>query len=169
MSNLVNIQVKGLSDLQGQLEALGVELGVKALAQAARKAFAPVLEAARAMVPKYSGALAASLKIAVKKPKGGGDLVVAVGIKISGGPKDSAGGALLGKEELPPVRRWHFIELGTAHMAAHPYLRPALHSNASAVIDQLKVEISKSIQKALKKKAKAASANSWNTLGSFLG
>lgn len=156
MSGLVEFKLTGLSDLQAQLEDLGTELGVKALAQAARKAFQPVLDAAKAMAPAYSGALRASLKLKVAKPKGADDTVVVVGIKISGGPKDSSGGALLGKEELPPARRWHFIELGTAKMAAHPFLRPALDANASAVLDLLKVEIANSIEKALKKRARAA-------------
>jgi len=151
MSGLVGFKLSGMEDLQSQLLELGAETGVKALAAAARKAFAPVLAAAQSMVPAYSGALRASLKLAVKKPKSGGDTVVMVGLRISGA-KDSAGGALLGKDELPPERRWHFVEFGTAKMAAHPFLRPALDQNAGAVLDSLKVELQKSIAKALKKR-----------------
>lgn len=155
MSGLVEFKLTGMSDLQARLVNLGAELGVKALAQAARKAFKPVLDAAKAMTPAYSGALRASLKLSVKKPRGGDDTVVVVGIKISGA-KDSAGGALLGKDELPPARRWHFIEFGTAHLAAHPFLRPALESKAPEVLAMLKTEIANSIAKALKKKGKSA-------------
>ncbi len=168
MSNLVGFKVSGLKELQAQLVELGIETGVKALAQAARKSFEPVLAAAKAKAPALSGALRAGLKLTVKKPKGGGDTVVRVGIRITV-VKDSGGGALLGKEEAPATRRWHFIEFGTAFMEAHPFLRPALDENAPVVLALLKIELRISIDKVLRKNAKAASANSWNTLGAFLG
>jgi HK97 gp10 family phage protein len=54
--------------------------------------------------------------------------------------------------ELPPARRWHFIEFGTADLAAHPYLRPALDANADAVLTLLRTELQASIDRALRKK-----------------
>jgi hypothetical protein len=36
---------------------------------------------------------------------------------------------------LPPSTRWHWIELGTVKLAAHPYLRPALDRSAPEVLD----------------------------------
>jgi hypothetical protein len=42
---------------------------VKALAQACRKAFKPVLAAAKAFAPRDSGALTDSIKLTVKKPR----------------------------------------------------------------------------------------------------
>lgn len=151
MSSLVEMKVSGLDALQAQLVALGTELGIKALAQAARKAFLPVIDAARALVPKYSGALAAAIKISVAKPRAG-DGVVVVGLYIGAGPKDSAGGALLGRAELPPARRWHLIELGTSKLAAHPYIRPAFESNVAGILSGLKAELQISITKALQKR-----------------
>lgn len=152
MSGLVEFKLEGLSDLQTQLARLGTdgELGRKALAQAARKAFQIVLASAKGMVPVYSGALREALKLTVKKPKGG-DAVVVVGIYVGKGAKDSAGGRLLGRDELPPARRWHFVELGTAFMAAHPFLRPALDANADAVLGLLKTELAKSIARIQRK------------------
>jgi HK97 gp10 family phage protein len=144
VSGSLKIKVEGLAALQAQLVELGGEMGVKALAQAARKAFKPVLESAKGLVPKHSGALRDAIKVSVLKP--GADSVVVVGLRIGGGPK--------GSKELPAARRWHFIEFGTAHMAAHPFLRPALDQNAAKVLEDLKTELAKSIQKAIAKKAK---------------
>lgn len=155
---MIELKVRGLIDLQDQLVALGNELGIKALAAAARKAFMPVLAAAKAMVPVDSGALRDSLKVTVKKPKGG-EAVVVVGIRIGrgqGAKQASVAAAAFGEaqiDKLPPARRWHFIELGTADLAPHPFLRPALDSNAQVVLDALKEELAKGIARAQKKKA----------------
>ncbi len=144
MSGLVSFKLQGLDALQAQLVDLGAQLGVKALAQAARQAFKPVLETARALVPVDSGELRDSLRLSVKKPSAG-EMVVVAGLRI--------GGSKGGGQELPPARRWHWIEFGTAHIAAHPFLRTALDQNASAVLDLLKAELVKSIAKAVSKKS----------------
>lgn len=156
MSGLVEFKLTGLDALQAQLVALGKEAGAKALAQAAREAFKPVLADAKALVPVNTGSLRDALRLSVVKPKGDDGPAVVVGVVVGAGSKDAAGGKLIGRDELPPARRWHFIELGTAFQAAHPFLRPALRANAAAVLDKLKVEIAKSIQKVLRKRAKAA-------------
>ena len=155
---MIQLKVHGLKELQAQLRALGDELGVKTLAAAARKAFKPVLEAAQAKVPVDSGALRESLRLAVKKSKNG-DLGVVVGLRVSklaGGQARVAAAAFNEGQidAIPPARRWHFIELGTAELAPHPFLRPALDSNAPAVLEALKTELAKGIARALKKRAK---------------
>lgn len=144
MSEGVAFKLVGMAALQEQLTNLGAELGVKAMAQAARQAFKPVLEAARAMAPVDTGELRDSLRLSVKKPRAG-DGVVVVGLRI-GGSKGAKG--------LPPARRWHLAEFGTAFQAAHPFLRPALDQNAAAVLELLKTELVKSIAKAIQKKGK---------------
>jgi HK97 gp10 family phage protein len=146
MSDLVEMNVQGLDALQDQLLELGAELALKTLAQAARKAFAPVLEAAKSGVPIWSGALRDAIKLTVKKPAEG-DAVVVVGLYVG---KDA--GYKTG--ELPPERRWHFIELGTSKYAAHPFLRPALDGQASEVLDALKEEIAAAIERAVARKAR---------------
>lgn len=143
MSTLVEFKVSGFDSLNEKLMQLKAEFAVKALAQAARKAFMPVLLAAKENVPIWSGALRDAIKITVTKPKEG-DAVVVVGLFISSKSAYDTG-------ELPPSRRWHFIELGTAKLAAHPYLRPALDGKAPEVLDQLKTELAKSIARAVKK------------------
>lgn len=144
------LKLQGLSALLDQLVELGPELGQKTLVSAARRAFKPVLTTARQLVPVDSGALRESLRLASIKPKGG-EAVAVVGI-IFGAAKQAAVAAAAFGGGMPPARRWHFIEFGTAHQAAHPFLRPALDQNASAVLELLRDEMSKGIIRAAAKK-----------------
>jgi HK97 gp10 family phage protein len=151
----VSVQIHGLSALLDQLTKLHAELAAKALAQAGRRAFKPVLEAAQAMVPRDSGDLADALKISVVRPTSENG-VLKVGIKVGVGRRSKqarVAAAAFGESQssrLPPARRWHFIELGTSKQAAHPYLRPALERNAPQVIELLKIELQKQIAKVAK-------------------
>jgi HK97 gp10 family phage protein len=153
----MTISVKGIEGLMAQLREISAETGGKVLARAARKAFVPVLEAARAMVPVDSGALRDSLMIATNKP-GEGDTVVAAGIAIgkgSGAKQAQVAAAAFGEGQLkglPPSRRWHFIELGTSRQAPHPFLRPAIDQNAQRVVDELGKEVDKGIKRAIARK-----------------
>lgn len=146
----MSVKVQGLAGLLGQLEQLKTNLAVKALASAARAAFKPVLDDAKRLCPRDSGALADSLRLKVEKPSSG-DTVVKVGIMVGASrlvKQARMAAAAFGESqsvELPPARRWHFVELGTSKMAAHPYLRPALDTNAEQVVDLLAAELRKQI------------------------
>ena len=146
MNSLVAVKVTGLQAIEEQLLDLGAEFGAKLLAQSARKAFKPVLDAAIAACPVDTGDLRAAIKVRVTKPESG-DTIVSVGIRITSGK---------GKGKIPPSKRWHWIEFGTVHQAAHPFLRPALEANAQAVADLLTVELRSKIDKAIRKRARAA-------------
>lgn len=130
------MRVHGLKEINAQLLKLQTALAAKVLAEAARKAFAPVLEDARAYVPRDTELLQESLRISVVK--NGREYAVRVGIAIAT-PKAKRKGV------TRPRSRWHFIELGTAKHAAQPFLRPALDRNATKVVrllrDSLAAEI----------------------------
>lgn len=150
----MSIKVTGLSELLGQLKKLDTELGEKALASAGRLSFKSVLEAARALVPVDSGELRDAIRIRVAKSKNGG---VAVGIQIASSTskmKQARVAAAAFNESqskrLPPSRRWHFVELGTANQAPKPFLRPALDQNAQRVVDDLREQLKKQIAKVAK-------------------
>lgn len=148
----IKIKVQGLNALQAQLLELGAETGAKVLRTAARKAFVPVFDAAhRLALPSMdSGALMDAITLVVVKPKAG-DVVTAVGLKISAKISRRAAHTLAHRN---PARRWHFIEFGTVHMAAQPFLRPAMDANAQVVVDILKQELVKGIRRATKRKAR---------------
>ncbi len=143
----MSFQVLGLQALQDQLLEIGAELGQKTLAAASRRAFAQVIERAKGLVPVDSGALRDALRLRVVKPKGG-DTMVVVGMYVAATKGNG--------KELPPARRWHFVELGTVHMPAHPFARPALDATAGSVLEDLKTELAAAIQRAMKRKARAA-------------
>lgn len=142
------MRVEGLKDLQAQLLQLGYIFAGKKLAAAARKAFLPVLEDARNRVPSDTGALRESLRVTRRRPKKG-DLVVRVGLRIDARAETAPG-------QVPPSRRWHFIEFGTKKLAAKPFLRPALDGSSSTVIETLKDELARAISREVKKRARAA-------------
>lgn len=149
--------LKGLETVKAQLAAVDSEVAQKALAVALRNQFKPVVEMAKRLVPRLTGALAESLTLTVVKPSEG-DTVVAVGIRINDKAarirQANVAAAAFGtgqSEELPPSRRWHFIELGTIKLAATPFLRPALDANAQGVLDGLRAELAKAIEKAIRK------------------
>lgn len=132
----VGFQVRGLAELEAQLlELEEVTQAVDLLAKAAREAFEPVWEAARSLVRRRSGDLHDAIKIStVTAP--GGDIALAVGLRIGRAPGQS-----IEEGEEIPTRRWHFEEFGTAHQAAHPFLRPALERNAETVIELLRARL----------------------------
>lgn len=140
-----SLKILGLKDLQDQLLAISVEVGVKAVASAARKAMVPVLEAAKERVPIWSGALRYAIKLSATKP-GEGPVAVA-GLRIGADAGYNTG-------ELPPKRRWHFIEFGTSKSPPHPFLRSALDTNAQQVLDVLKVELQAALRRAIKRKGR---------------
>jgi HK97 gp10 family phage protein len=145
---------EGLRDIEKELVALGANEGRKTLTRAARKAFAPVLEAAQANAPVDTGLLKEHIVIATQKPKDG-DSVVNVGLRVEKA-KAGAPGSTRSLDYQSPHWRWHFIEGGTSTQAARPFLRPALDANAETVVGNLRGELRKAIDRVLKRRAEAA-------------
>lgn len=152
----MSINVRGLSTLQAQLRSISAEMAGKALQGAARASFKRVKDTARALAPRDTGALASAINIGTAK--GPGDSVAIVGLVVASNSTDmkqaTLAAAAFGESQstrLPPARRWHFAELGTARQAPHPFLRPALDQNAQAVVDDLKPQLNKKIAAAIKK------------------
>jgi HK97 gp10 family phage protein len=151
---------QGLKGLEEELVALGANEGRKVLRAAARKAFLPVLEAAKANAPKDTGLLADSIVIVTQAPKDG-DGVVNVGLRVKKSKETRISKHGVSKDgtqrmATSPHWRWHFIEGGTSTQAARPFLRPALDANAEKVVGELRGELRKAIDRVLKKRAKAA-------------
>jgi len=139
----MTIELRGFAELREKLQQLPDKLAAKVLAKAMKAAFQPVLDDAKAKVPVDTGALRDSLRIAFRR--GGRGEPMRVGIRIGSSSKVKQAGLAKavfgGTTKAPPARRWHFIELGTADLAAHPFLRPALDANQGRVLSILKTEI----------------------------
>lgn len=81
-----------------------------------------------------------------------GDMMVSIGVGTPrgrippGNPDEGEGG---------PTFHWHLIELGTEKTAARPFLVPALTAKAPAAIDKFAESLNESIDKLLKRAARA--------------
>ncbi len=151
-------EIEGLKALNEQLLELGAVAGQKVLAKASRKAMIQVRDDAKGMVPVshvHQAHLRDSIKIKTTKPKSG-DVVVSTGLvctkfKIAGEIEVADDLSLDIQVTADAGWRWHFVELGTSHQAAHPFLRPAFAQNIAHMTNTIKEEINSSIQKAIKK------------------
>lgn len=146
------MKIEGLAELQAKLQDLGAELGQKILRTAARRAFKPVLDAAKGKAPVDTGNLRDAIKIASVKPKAG-DTVVAVGLIVTNNaPKGRVTSEQIESGAPRDPYYWIFAERGKSGQAAKPFLRPALDGNSEQVLSNLKKELEAAIQRAVKRK-----------------
>ncbi len=129
------LKEKGFAELIQALRHTGDSLGgQRVLSRVARAAMKPVLETARQMAPKRSGALAAALVLAAPKPKGG-PVVAAAGLAFKG----------------KPGSRWHFEEFGTRRQKARPFLRPAFAKHQEKMLADLRTRLNRAVRSFIKR------------------
>jgi HK97 gp10 family phage protein len=163
MSNeKLKIGITGDEELKTLLNQMSSDFGDKATAKvlvsAVRESLAPALARSKALVPKDTGALAASLRIEARKPTrrdkrsvyiNETDTVIATvttapASKLKKGVKVYDYEASYKKKKdvyktvnAPGDARHIAMEFGTSKLSAQPYLRPGLESTAQEVISQL--------------------------------
>lgn len=118
---MIKLDPAQLAQLNDRLQEVAEKVAKKALRSAARKGMNKVRAEARANAPKDSGLLDTHFAL-ISKFKGG-TLYVRVGVR---------GGA---KKNPDTPYYWRMVELGTRHIQAAPFLRPALEGNAQDVLD----------------------------------
>jgi len=130
------------------------------LRKSVREAMSPVLAQAKALVPRDTGALAASLQIEARNPTGKdkrskyidpSDTVIGI-VTTAPGKKlaKMKFKNLKTKSKQTGVRsdaRATAVEFGTKNMAATPFLRPALEGQAGAVLNILSTLIEQNMRK----------------------
>ena len=140
----VSVQVTGLNDVLKVFQQLEDDFGdkmarSKVLVPAVREAMKPVLAQARADSPIDTGGLRRSLQVEARRPTrkdksskyvSSTDTVIAL--------VTTAPGKKLAKMGIKSDARAIAQEFGTAKNPAHPYLRSALETQSSAVVDNLK-------------------------------
>jgi HK97 gp10 family phage protein len=154
MGNIVSVQFTGVKEFEELLNEMQDDFGVKdqkkILTAAVRKSMSPVLSKARQLAPIDTGGLRASLRIEARKPSrrdkksiyvNPGDVVI--------GTVTTASGKQLAKKKFTNVKtgqkqigiesdgRAIANEFGTAHVAAKPYMRPALETTTASVLTEL--------------------------------
>ena len=172
MATAFKVEFEGAAELDALFRQISNDFGAKdaskMMRNAVRQSMKPVLNTARSLAPKDTGALAASLQVETRIPnrkdKGSkyiypGDVVIGAVTTPSGEKlaktafKNLKSGSKFKQVGIKSDARATVMEFGTVHTPAKPYLRPALEKNSSAVASSL----GESLKKALKKyKAKQA-------------
>jgi HK97 gp10 family phage protein len=132
----------------------------KILNKAMREAMKPVLAKAKSLVPVNTGALQASLRIEARKPtrRDKNSIYVKPTDTVIGTVTTASGKQLAkktfknlrtGQKEkgIPSDARAYANEFGTHRMAGKPFLRPALESSSSEMLNSLTQSLRNAILK----------------------
>lgn len=76
-----------------------------------------------------------------------GGVVMRVGIK--GGASSNQHSKDMSKTSGGDTRHWRYIEFGTSHIAAVPFMRPALANNVGRVMEKFTTEFRKGVNEAI--------------------
>lgn len=128
-----------LEKLNKRLQSLVEKVGKKAMRGAARKAMTKVRNDVKAAAPEDlndDDNVKIKTSVAMLAKWKGSDLYVKVGIR---------GGA---KKNPDTPYYFRMVEFGTAKMAARPFMRPALESNAQQIMDTVVQELNRALDKA---------------------
>ncbi|EME0451623.1 TPA: HK97 gp10 family phage protein [Pseudomonas aeruginosa] len=157
MADAFEVDLKGFNEIMKKLRELGPKLERTYLRRAARKAMNIVKEDAKARVkptdnPKSAENIAKNIVVqeSSRRSKAVGGVVMRVG--VMGGAQNAKAGGLIGKKNLKEnpggdTWYWRFMEFGTEHQAAQPFMRPALEENTENVTETMAVELNKGIDK----------------------
>lgn len=139
------VTVTGLDELARKLKALPAEIAGKSggpLRRAMRAAMREVAKEANRRAPRDSGRMARAVTVITGKPKHATE-IVQVTVR-RGRRRDDPKGAFY----------YGFVELGTVKQQAQPFLRPAIESKRTQVLDVFKAHLAKGIAAAERKVAR---------------
>ena len=141
----MGLNVKGFKEMQENLMKLDVKTGVKFLRKAGRKAMKPVEAHQKEKVHKDTGDTAAAITISTRKGgKTSRDRVVLIEV----GPTKKSSGTGEDKKKLTGVNQKAIAqEYGNIKTEADPFIRPSLELNQQKVLDVVKSEFKKSVEK----------------------
>lgn len=136
---MLTLNVQELAALTDRLRDIEAKIAKRALRSAARKGMAIVRDEVKASAPEDTSPDADNIKtkahIALQTNFRRGVLAVRVGVR---------GGA---KKNPDTPYYWRMVEFGTQHIAAKPFMQPALENNAEAVIDRIAEELRRALDK----------------------
>ncbi|ARL36741.1 HK97-gp10 family putative phage morphogenesis protein [Burkholderia pseudomallei] len=130
-----SVQILGLGDLRADFEKLAKSHSTKALRRATVAGAKVIRDEARARAPKKTGKLRRNIVSAALRQKDAPGLATA-GVRVrTKGKGDSPSNAFY----------WRFIELGTQHMRAQPFARPAFDASIGQAEGAIRTEIVRAI------------------------
>jgi len=124
---MANETLKGLGDIRLRLQGLPPRLVKNVLKAGLRQGANVVKDEAKSMVPKDSGAAAASIRVVARR--GTPDRVV---FNVVAGDLSGKQQSKFGQKSAFYVL---FLEKGTVKMPPRPFMRPALEQKAQEAID----------------------------------
>lgn len=124
---MLKMTIEGFPDLESAIKAVGKKAAREAALVAVQYASEPIIEEARRIVRKDTGALAASLTFRTKPYRRGDKILSIIG------PASAASGP----DGRVPAKYAHFEETGREGQPAHPFLRPALESQKDKAVERL--------------------------------
>jgi HK97 gp10 family phage protein len=156
----MTVQFTGMVEFQQLLDEMKDDFSEKdskkILNSAVRQAMKPVLDRARSLAPKDTGALAASLRLEARKPTSRDKKSIYVNPSdVVIGSVTTASGKQLAKKTFKNIKTGKKqkgipsdgraiaeefgtkTEFGSVHNAAKPYMRPALETSAPQVLNSL--------------------------------
>ncbi len=162
-----SVTLNGVDELNAKLKGLSSDLKYKGGRAALRKAAnlvrnAGIQNAGGVNDPKTPEEIAKNIVVrwSSKTFKNTGDLAFRVGV-LGGARQDSQAykdiGVYKGKGKGNPggdTFYWRFLEFGTEHSAAKPFLRNALEDNTQKATNEFITQWDKSIDRVLKRAAK---------------
>lgn len=147
------IHVDGLEEISRKLKILGDTKKAKSMTRkAARRAMNVVRDAARenarAIDDRETKArIFKNIVTQAGRLYGGYDVVMRVGVK--GGASSNQHSEDISGLSGGDTRHWRYIEFGTEHIPAVPFMRPALFNNMQKVLntfsDEFNIELSKAL------------------------
>ena len=151
MADGVEFSLTGMESLLAKLEVIPKDLKKKAGRAALRKAANVIVKKAKAGArriddPATGRSIADNIALRWngKLFKRTGDLGFRIGVVYGAKLKDHPD-----KAKNAPTPHWRLIEFGTEHMAAQPFMRPAVESSINDVVATFGIEYEKAIDKAL--------------------
>jgi HK97 gp10 family phage protein len=155
------VEVSGLRELEAQLLAIGEEYGPKAALSPVRRALGKagkvVQATAKQKVRRKTGTLAENIIVTTYKKPPEGQIGVKVTVRAKAKAyKSSSRNIRSGKVGLDynfygPLFYGSFLEFGTSHQPAYPYMRPAFEENKGMLPGLIRDELAKAIAASVKR------------------
>lgn len=141
-------QLEGVADLTKQLTEMGAKLATKELKGTVKEAIDIALHRARSTIP-VGTEYHVTYKGRIVSP---GFALASIDTKIGLDKRTGAAYALLGVRP-EAFYALAFVELGTAHMAAQPWLRPAFEESKDPMLTAIASELKQRVEKIAAKRA----------------
>jgi HK97 gp10 family phage protein len=136
----IDFNITGLKEINALLKELPEKAQERVIKSAVRSGAQVVRKEAKRLVPKDTGELERSIKVQAGRPRSKSKITFRVGFEKT-------------PDGRSPSRRAHLTEFGTSTQPAQPFMRPALDSKASEVINKMISAIGRGIAREAEKLA----------------